>query len=145
MLTPTPLYREIASLLAARENCRKRNNSEWLDKHTETLKHLVNQYMPSGSGIDNGTNLDDSSTPERLVFNMSFHHMDEHGCYNGWTDHQVIVKPSLQFGIDIRITGRDKNQIKEYLYETYGYTLACKVWQTADCIWHSEMYEKIPA
>lgn len=144
MLTPTPLYREISSLISARENCRRANNGEWLDNHSNTIAELISRFMPSGSGIDCGTKLDDCSTPERLVFNLSFHHMDENGFYDGWTEHQVIVKPSLQFGVDIRITGRDKNQIKEYLHEVYGYALTSKVWQTNDCGWHSEMYEKVP-
>jgi hypothetical protein len=46
--------------------------------------------------------------------------MDEHGCYDGWTHHKVIVKASLWAGIDIRVTGRDRNQIKEYIAEQFN-------------------------
>lgn len=143
MLTPTPLYREIASLLSARENCRKSNNAEWLDRHGETLRKLVKDYMPSGSGIDCGTKLDENaSTPEKLIFTFSFHHMDDSGMYSGWTEHTLTVRPSLQFGIDLRISGPNRNQIKEYLYETYTYALTQSVWQTEDLVWHSSMYEQ---
>lgn len=43
--------------------------------------------------------------------------------YDGWTDHTVIVTPSLRSGFDIRITGRDRNQTKEYLYEVFDSAL----------------------
>lgn len=115
-----PLYRELSSLLAAIANCKKANNGEWLDKHTERALRLVSNHMPSGAGIDTGTKLDmDKSTPERLVFTFGYHHMNETGYYDGWTEHTLIVTPSLLSGIDLRITGRDRNQIKDYLHETY--------------------------
>ena len=138
----TPLYREIASLLSARENCRNTNNTEWEDKHEDTLTHLVKNYLPSGSGIDCGTKLDlDASTPEKLVFTFGYHHMNDGGYYDGWTEHTMIVRPSLQFGFYLRISGRDRNGVKDYLYETYQYALTQDVWQTDDCKWHSGIYE----
>lgn len=109
------LYAHIARLIKAIENCKQSGNDEWYAKHDERLSLLIANHMPSGSGIDSGTELDPKSTPERLVFNTSFHHMDEGGMYDGWTDHQVIVTASLMFGIDVRITGRNRNDIKEYL------------------------------
>ena len=39
--------------------------------------------------------------------------------YDGWTNHTLTVRASLQFGIDLTISGRNRNQIKEYLYETF--------------------------
>ncbi len=141
-LSRTPLYRELASLLQARDNCRKSNNREWLDRHTASMEYLAKNYLPSGSGIDCGTKLDlDASKPNRLVFTFSFHHMNECGMYDGWTEHSLIVTPSLLSGIDLRITGRDRNQVKEYLYETYQYDLTQDVWQSDDGEWHSERWE----
>jgi hypothetical protein len=49
--------------------------------------------------------------------------MNDNGMYDGWTTHQVIVTPSLAFGFTLKITGRDRNQIKDYLSETYHYAL----------------------
>jgi len=142
-LSRTPLYQELASLITARNNCIKSNNGERLDKHGASIEHLVRNYMPSGSGIDCGTKLDlDASKPNRLVFYFSYHHMNDVGMYDSWTEHTLIVTPSLISGIDLRITGRDRNQIKEYLYETYQYCLMSEVWQTQDGVWHSEMYER---
>ncbi len=87
---------------------------------TDALEAYCKQNLPSGSGIDHGTKLDLlHSTVDRLVFIVDFHHMDEHGGYDGWTVHTVVVKPDLRFGIDLRITGRDRNQIKEYLGDVY--------------------------
>lgn len=114
------LYKHMAGKLQAIANCRKSNNLEWLDRHTDSLFALVNKYMPSGSGIDSGMTIDmESSHANRLVFSFSFHHMDEMGGYDGWTEHQLIVTPSLFSGFDMRITGRNRNDIKEYLYQLF--------------------------
>ncbi len=124
--TKRPLYREIAALLQAIANCRKAGNHEWLEKHSERLEELVDM-LPSGSGIDNGTKLDaDASGPHKLVFTLGYHHMNDAGMYDGWTEHKLTVTPSFD-GIDLHISGRDRNGIKEYLYETYHYALTQEV------------------
>lgn len=118
------VYSEIANRLAAIANCQKSNNQEWLAKHGDVIKQIVGDFMPSGSGIDCGTKLDMSmSTPDRLVFNAPFHHMNESGMYDGWTDHAIIVTPSLAHGFNMRITGRDKNGVKEYYHDVFGCAL----------------------
>lgn len=123
-----PLYREIAQLIGARLNCLKGDNKEWLEKHTEKLEKLVENHMPSGSGIDSGTKIDlDESTAEKLVFTCGYHHMNDGGYYDGWTEHKVIVTPSLTYGFNLRLTGKDRNQIKDYLGETYSYALQTEV------------------
>lgn len=78
--------------------------------------------LPSGSGIDAGTKISmQESKPNKIVFAFSFHHMDEKGSYDGWTDHKAIFTPSFDFGgYKLRITGKDRNQIKNYLYELFG-------------------------
>ena len=120
--TTRPLYREIAAKLAAIRNCRESGNTEWEAKHGDALKELVDM-LPSGCGIDCGTKIDeDACHAGKLVFSFSFHHMNDAGMYDGWTDHQVFVTPSFD-GIDLRITGRNRNDIKEYLYETYHFAL----------------------
>ena len=114
-----PLYQHIASTLQARRNCEVSNNKEWYDKHSEALKAMEDE-LPSGSGIDCGTKIDlDRSTPNKIVLTMEYHHMNDVGMYNGWTAHDIIITPSLQNEFDMRITGRDRNYIKECLYETY--------------------------
>jgi hypothetical protein len=94
----------------------------------DLARHLVKDYLPSGSGFDAGTTLDEgASSPDKLVFDTSFHHMDEHGGYDGWTEHKVIVTPSLAHGCDLRVTGRDRNDIKSYIGETFAHALDTEV------------------
>jgi hypothetical protein len=128
---PRQLVAAFAQTLAARENCRKAGNSAWFTVHSSRLADLCREHMPSGSGVGlraGGTEFDfDASKPDRLVFNTGFHHMDESGGYDGWTEHQVIVTPSLVFGFELRITGRDRNDIKDYLAELYQSALSAEI------------------
>ena len=101
------------------ESCRNTGNAEWEAKHSEKLDELIHE-LPSGSGIDCGTKLLDNSTPDRLIFQADFHHMDENGYYDGWTEHQIIVTPSLTWGFNVRITGRNRNDIKDYLADLFN-------------------------
>ena len=91
------LYAELASAIEARQNCARltpdnaMHNPEWFDRWTERINDLVD-LLPSGSGIDTGTEIDlDRSTGEKIVLYLSFHHMND-GFYSGWTDHTVIVR-----------------------------------------------------
>ena len=119
-----PLYAILASLIQARLNCIQSNNQEWLAKHTANILELVKDHMPSGSGIDHGTTIDlEASTPDKIILHTGFHHMNENGMYDGWTTHTLTVTPSLQFGFNLKIAGRDRNQIKEYLHEVYSLAL----------------------
>ena len=122
------LYKIISSHVEAYKNTLKSGNREWTAKHKARIEQLVHNYMPSGSGIDSGTkiDLDASDGHHRLVFNTAFHHMDEHGGYSGWTEHKVLVTPALR-GIEIRFSGRDRNQIKEYLHSVFHDALTRRV------------------
>jgi len=115
------IYQDIASKLGAMENCRKSGNDEWLEKHGQAIMDICKNDMPSGSGFDNGTQLNwDKSTPEKLVFETSFHHMNDGGYYDGWTNHTVTVTPSLQFGFNLKVSGPNRNEIKSYIYEMFS-------------------------
>jgi hypothetical protein len=114
-------YQQISNRLHAMINCERSGNSEWYSKHEEVIHDICKNEMPSGSGFDSGTTFDfDNSTPEKLIFKTSFHHMNDGGCYDGWTDHKVIVTPSLEFGFNIKVTGRDRNNIKDYIVEMFS-------------------------
>lgn len=114
-------YAAIASALEARANCERSGNHEWFARHTERIESLVREHAPSGSGFDSGTDFAfDASRPGRLVFDTSFHHMDENGFYDGWTSHRVAIVPTFE-GIDVAsITGRDRNDIKEYIADCFS-------------------------
>lgn len=134
-MTTRPLYQHIAARLSAAQNCRAalaRDTAAqmpahelWLARHLATIAALVKEYTPSGGGIDNGTIFDEEeSTPEKLVFHVNFHHMNPNGYYDGWTQHVLTVRASLAHGFDLQISGRDRNQIKDYLGELYHHCFA---------------------
>ncbi len=119
------LFTAIASALLARQNCLAwpddKQKREWAAKHESRIDALVKRYLPSGSGFDCGTKIDyDKSRSEKLVFNTSFHHMDESGGYAGWSEHAVTVRASLWAGITITVSGRDRNGIKDYISEAFN-------------------------
>ena len=119
-----PLYRELAKLVQARLNCAKAGDEKWGQKHVDAINVLVDNHMPSGSGIDCGTKVHwGKSTGEKLVFTFSYHHMSEHGHYGVWTHHEAIVTPSLLWGYNLRITGRDVGGVKEYLADMFHRSL----------------------
>lgn len=122
------LYSELATAIVARDNCKKSNNLEWLDRWTEHIDNLVDM-LPSGSGFDNGTKLnEDRSHTCKLVFETSFHHMSDSGMYDGWTEHTVTVTPTFGAGsMDIRVSGRNRNDIKEYIADSFYQALTTEV------------------
>ncbi len=121
-------YQVIARTLGALRRCEQtqETHQEWIDKHSARLEELLGEF-PSGSGFDKGTKLDDASTSEKLVFDTAFHHMNENGSYDGWTDHQVIVTASLEMGLSVKVTGRDRNDIKSYISECFHQVLAADI------------------
>ena len=117
------LYVRLARLVGAYKRCTSSGN-DWAEKHEATILKLVKEHLPSGSGFDSGTDLDlAASTEDKLVFHTHFHHMNDGGMYDGWTDHTVTVRPSLAYGFYTRISGRDRNQIKEYIGEAFHHAL----------------------
>ncbi len=61
------------------------------------------------------------------MFSTSFHHMNDGGMYDGWTEHAVTVKPSLAYGIVLKIGGRNRNDIKDRIHEEFQHTLTLDV------------------
>ena len=128
------VYKKISSLLYAMQNCKKSiqlfhdNNEDksrehfenWFIQHGKEIEKTVSENMPDGSGFDVGTKLDFlRSTPEKLVFYTEFHHMNETGMYDGWTQHTITVTPSLAFEYTLKISGPNKNDIKEYISQCF--------------------------
>lgn len=114
------VYQQIASSLSAMHNCEKSGNTAWYEKHKDTIDDIVTKYLPRGSGFDSGTQIDyERSTPNKIVFGADFHHMDENGYYDGWSEHDVIITPSLAFGFTLKVTGRNRDNIKEYIVDVF--------------------------
>ena len=112
------IYQQIAQTLDTKLRCELKGNP-CAAMHQERIDRMM-QDAPSGSGFDSGTELSDDSDGNRLVFETAFHHMDENGYYDGWSNHKVIVKPDLAFGFDLQITGRNKNEIKDYIADVFN-------------------------
>jgi hypothetical protein len=117
-------YQRLATLIQAQANCHARNNAEWFDRHSDAITEIMTNTAPSGAGFDCGTKISDESTPEKLLFETSYHHMDEQGGYDGWSHHRITVKSSLAFGFSLSISGRDRNHIKDYIHDVFSTWLA---------------------
>lgn len=117
------LAEKLASAVVARHNCiasTHEHHKEWIITHAETATKLVADYMPHGSGLDGAMSIDlDASNATKLVFHTSFHHMNDGGMYDGWTDHSITCRPSFLGYCDITISGRDRNGIKDYIGELF--------------------------
>ena len=117
-----PLYRRLASVIEARLNCQASGNVEWEGRHSETIARLV-ENLPSGSGWDDGTHIElSSSHTNKIVLYGEYHHMDD-GMYDGWTKHTITVTPNLVNGFSLRISGPNRGDIKEYLYQLFDEAL----------------------
>jgi hypothetical protein len=124
-----PLYQALAGLVGAYLRCvNDETRQEWADKHRAAIWAMVRAHLPHGAGFDSGTDIDlDASTDEKLVFTTSYHHMNENGFYDGWTEHKVTVRPSLAAGFVLRISGRDRNDFKDYASEVFSHALLTEV------------------
>jgi len=113
-------YEWIAQKVAAIHNCHAAGLDDWRERHMEALEAFVRDGAPSGSGFDCGTRIDlERSSARRLEFATAFHHMDEHGSYDGWTEHIVTVLPNLAAGFELTVSGRDRDGIKEYIADVF--------------------------
>lgn len=120
------LYQWIAQRLAQIENLEegKFDYAVSPENVREEVEGKVHSYLPRGSGFDVGTKLDwDRSNKNRLVFTTEFHHMNDVGMYDGWTAHDVFVNPDLCFDFTLRVTGRNRNDIKDLIHEQFNHAL----------------------
>ena len=85
---------------------------------TDEIESLIKESFPSGSGFDIGTKLI-SATGERITLQADFHHMNNAGYYDGWTEHKIIIKPDFEYGYTLKVTGRDRNGIKDYIEDCF--------------------------
>lgn len=119
-----PLYKALAQAIHAINGC----NQEWSDRYRDHISYLESE-LPHGSGFDAGCKVDlDRSTQDRIYIDFSFHHMTEHGYYNGWTDHTIKITPSLLYGFEIKINrNRIDSHLLDYFHDTIHYALSCEV------------------
>lgn len=109
---------KIATALQAKENCRKNGNDAWYDNWSTVLEDIESNWLPSGSGFDAGTTIEQHKCKlDRIVLATSYHHMNEHG-YTKWTEHEVWVVPTFA-GFDVIVKGQNYNNIKDYILQTF--------------------------
>lgn len=122
-----PVYQALARLLLARATCERTGNHEWRARHSQRVCMLAGSMLPSGGGFDNGCILIlEDSRPDRLVFTADYHHMDDEGFYCGWSDHKVVVTPSLAFGFKLRVTGKNWRDVKDYIHQCFDGAMSAK-------------------
>jgi len=84
--------------------------------HSDAIKKIMDN-APTGAGIET-LNLIHASG-KCIEFWCSYHHMNHNGYYDDHSGHCVTVKPDLQFDISIRVNGRNRNDIKDYLGDVF--------------------------
>ena len=90
------------------------------ESHEEAIEE-ANQMLPHGSGIDGKCEINlPSSSENKIIIDLEFHHMDEHGSYDGWTTHSITLTPSFVNGFDMKVSGVNRNDIKDYLVDTFN-------------------------
>ena len=118
MLKQIGANRKLYELLAELVVTQSTQNDEWAPKSRDKANDLAEHFLPHGCGFDAGTHVDwKRSKVNRIVLYTHFHHINDGGFYDGWTEHSVVVTPSLVYGFETRITGRDRNEIKNYIGE----------------------------
>lgn len=135
------LAEHIASAAVARANCVRGGNAEWQARWTDRLAELAD-LLPSGSGIDSGTTIGDCDK-RTIRLSAPFHHLDEHGYYDGWTTYQIHASASLIGGLSVSVRGRDRNGTKDYLAELYECQLTRRYVEVYDPATETSTYEAV--
>lgn len=126
-----PLYVRLARAIEAYRRCVETKNDEWLKRWRDDIDELVNEF-PSGAGFDNGWRFSPQSSVAKLMFNTDFHHMNDNGCYDGWTEHTITVTPVLDYGFELKISGRNRNGIKELIADVVDEVLRREIDEFTD-------------
>jgi hypothetical protein len=128
---------QLSSAIVARKNCESRDDvGGWMAKWSEVISNVEKNHLPHGAGFDNGTTIMlDHSDECMMAFETSFHHMDDNGMYDGWTEHKVFVRSAFN-GFEIEITGDDRNDILDYIAEVFECALSTKLTRAEHCALH---------
>ena len=120
------VYKALAQLVAARQNCIERGNDECREKHEARIERIINEF-PHGAGIDGETAIYyHRSRKDRVVIRSSFHCLNDNGLYTHWIDFQLIITPSLANDFDLRVLGifGERQDLREYLRQLFYQALS---------------------
>lgn len=136
MGTKQTLIQAIMVTHDALERCQSTGNAEWAARHKASLTQLC-ALLPSGSGVDDGTTTVEL-TAGSATFACGFHHMDEHGRYDGWTQHTITVRPDW-CGPLVAVVGENRDDINEHLHSIYEDSLTTPVeYRDGTWRWHDD-------
>lgn len=117
------LLQAFVQALGAWRRCKGGQGAPGWEARWNAYIEVLERELPHGSGLDNKVKfVREKCNSRRVVIAADFHHMNGDGFYTGWTDHEIIVTATHD-GPDIRVTGRNRNDIKDYLAETFGHAL----------------------
>lgn len=116
MTRPQTMAAAFVSCETALLNSVENGNPEWVTRWQTRIAKLV-EVIPRGSGIDRAPRKrsDIEVMPSVIRFEIGYHHEDDGGFY-GWTDHVITIRPAFD-GLDVRVSGRNRRNVKDYLHE----------------------------
>lgn len=124
------LYQKIAKVLSQKN---------WAKKTKELS--LLQELLPNGYGIREHEGLAVillESTKKRIVIETTYWHPNDSYETSRGTVHQVVITPSFEDEINIRVTGQNENNVKEYLEDIFRealmkeYEVFKKGWEVKD-------------
>jgi len=101
---------------------------------------LLQELLPNGNGMRRQINcmILLESTKKRIVIGTAYWHPNDNYETSRWTEHKVVITPSFEGEINIRITGKNENNVKDYLYDIFRealmkeYVVFKKGWEVKD-------------
>ena len=88
------------------------------------LKHVVDNYLPHGSGFDADLKVELVPAVRAFTISFDYHHMDYIGSYTHWS--QGVITVTHDFGgieLDL-VTTEDDESFKDYVLDTFYQALA---------------------
>lgn len=102
------LYQKIARVVSQKNTPKKAKELALLEK-----------LLPIGNGVETGCVILLKSTEKRIEVDTAYWHPNYSYETSRWTEHQVVITPSFEGEINIRITGKNENNVKDYLYDIF--------------------------
>jgi hypothetical protein len=112
------------SIQQAIDNCKRSGNNEWEERWRVRLDKLID-HVPTWSGttLKRG---DVDVTSAAIRYDVSYHHMNDTGHWDGWTEHTITVRPAFH-GVNVRVSGRDRNDVKDMIHEAVNHAFTLNV------------------
>lgn len=99
-------------------------NNSYLDDCESQIEKLQ-KTLPSGSGINNGCEIDiENSGINKVIIKFTYDFMNERGFYTVRKSYKLILTPDFSTtGFRMKIIGANKDYIKYYFYDLFQFDL----------------------